>query len=280
VIRLSAARELRDRCDQERRAGKRIGFVPTMGYLHPGHLSLVERAKSLADWVVVSVFVNPLQFGPAEDLNRYPRDLDGDLEKCRRAETDLVFVPDREELYPPGFQSEVAVRELSQGLCGTSRPGHFKGVCTVVLKLLNLVGPCTAVFGEKDYQQLRVIERMVLDLNIPVGVVGCPIVREPDGLALSSRNAYLDREQRGHATCLNRALEAIDREALGGQTSAGRARGIVDEIISRTPGARLDYFELRDARNLQPADRCGGGKTLAALAVYFGTIRLIDNRVI
>ncbi len=274
--------ELRRLCDEHRRAGRRIGFVPTMGYLHEGHLSLMRRAREAAEVVVVSIFVNPTQFGPSEDLSRYPRDLEGDLAKCASIPVDLVYAPEPASVYPPGFQTVVEVEGLSRGLCGERRPGHFRGVATVVTKLLCLVGPCTAVFGEKDFQQLLVIRQLARDLELPVTVVGAPIVREPDGLALSSRNAYLSPAERASAPCLHRALEEVARAAAAaGRLPASAALAAVErELAGQGVATRIDYVEARDARTLAPrAELLPDGQTLVALAVFFGKTRLIDNLV-
>ena len=270
--------EVRQICDAHRQRGGRVGLVPTMGYLHEGHLSLVRRAGEQADLVVVSIFVNPTQFGPTEALSRYPRDLDGDLRKCESAGAGLLFVPGVERMYPPGHQTAVQVQQLSRGLCGDRRPGHFQGVATVVAKLFNIVGPCAAVFGEKDYQQLCVIRQMARDLDFPVEVVGAPIVREPDGLAMSSRNIYLTPAERAAATCLHRALQTVaaalrERGSIPADEAVSMARAVIDAA----EGARIDYVEARDARTLEPAIDVGGGRSVLALAVFFGKTRLIDN---
>jgi len=281
MLRLSVPLQLRETCDARRREGRRVGLVPTMGFLHDGHLSLVQRARALADFVVLTIFVNPAQFGPGEDLQRYPRDTDGDLDKCLRAEVDCVFVPEREAIYPAGYQTFVDVEHVSQGMCGAARPGHFRGVATVVAKLFNMVGPCVAVFGEKDYQQLQVLRRMALDLDLPVEVVGSPIVREPDGLAMSSRNAYLDPSERRQATCLHRSLEQVGaRVAMGEVTDADQVTRMVRELVEAEPAARVDYVEVRDAHTLEPVSRLQPGRTLVAMAVFLGQTRLIDNRVV
>ena len=273
--------KVRQRCDQARAAGKRVGLVPTMGYLHQGHLSLVRRAVQAADFTVVSIFVNPTQFGPGEDLDRYPVDLEGDLARCQEAGADLVFTPPPAAMYPDGFQTHVRVESLSQPMCGRSRPIHFRGVATVVTKLFNIVGPCVAVFGQKDYQQLQVIRRMVADLQQPVEVVGHPTVREPDGLAMSSRNAYLTEEERQVAPCLNRALGELEGMAQErGTLPAHEAVALVRGIIEAAPGTRVDYVEARDAETLEQAEWVGGGRAVVAVAVYLGKTRLIDNRVV
>jgi pantoate--beta-alanine ligase len=278
---LAVPAEFRAECDRHRAEGRRIGFVPTMGFLHEGHLSLIRRARELADLVAVSIFVNPVQFGPAEDLERYPRDLPRDRDLCRGEGVELVFTPEVSQIYPYGYQTFVEVDRLSRGLCGDRRPGHFRGVATVVAKLFNIVGPCSAFFGEKDYQQLQVIRRMVCDLHIPVEVVACATLREADGLAMSSRNGYLQGAERSSATCLYRALLAIRERSLGAETLFAReAIAIATDIIEAEPGTRIDYIEVRDAQSLEPRDRVGEGKTVVALAVFVGRTRLIDNMVI
>jgi pantoate--beta-alanine ligase len=277
MLKIEEPAELRAECDRQRSEGRRVGLVPTMGYLHEGHLSLVRRARRESDFVVVTIFVNPTQFGPDEDLDRYPSDVAGDVAKLEAEGADCVFLPSREAIYPDGFRSHVMVEGLTDGLCGASRPGHFQGVCTVVTKLFNMVGPCVAVFGEKDYQQLQVLRRMALDLNQPVEVVGSPIVREPDGLAMSSRNAYLDPGQRRSATCLYRALQAVkERGELSVQGAMEVARG----IIEAEPQTRVGYIEVRDAADLTPVEVVGRGEAVMALAVFVGQTRLIDNMVL
>ncbi len=279
---LSNLHDVRARCDAERAAGHRVGLVPTMGYLHEGHISLVREAARRADFTVVSIFVNPTQFGPGEDLESYPVDLEGDMARCREAGANLIFTPTPAAMYPDGFQTYVRVEELSQPLCGASRPIHFRGVATVVTKLFNIVGPCVAVFGQKDFQQLQVIRRMVRDLHQPVEVVGHPTVREPDGLAMSSRNAYLTEQERRAAPCLHRALQAIKEQAAqaGGQLPAADAVTLAREIIEAAPGTRIDYVEARDVETLEQAQTVGGGRSVVALAVFLGKARLIDNMVI
>jgi pantoate--beta-alanine ligase len=281
MMQIDSPTDVRAECERQRRQGRRVGFVPTMGYLHAGHLSLMRRAAELADFVVVSIFVNPTQFGPHEDLARYPRDLAGDLAKCRSVGVELVFVPEPPQIYPAGYQTFVAVERLGQGLCGARRPGHFRGVATVVTKLLNIVGPCVAVFGEKDYQQLQLIRRVVQDLDLPVEVASGPIVREPDGLAMSSRNAYLQPEERRAATCLHRALQAVAAQVRSaGILPAAAAVSLARAIIDAEPTARVDYVEARDAVSLEETPHVGGGRSVLALAVCFGKTRLIDNLVL
>jgi pantoate--beta-alanine ligase len=256
----------------------RVGFVPTMGYLHEGHLALVRRARELSDWIAVSIFVNPAQFGPSEDLASYPRDLARDTELCREAGVDALFVPSAEEIYPPGFQTYVTVEELSRPLCGGSRPGHFRGVATVVAKLFHIVAPAVAVFGEKDYQQLQVIRRLARDLAMDVEVVGLPTVRERDGLALSSRNAYLSAEERRRAVSLSQALSLAQELVSSGERSAAAILARVRALLEGAEG-RIDYAELRDPETLElvPEVRTSA---LLALAVGIGRTRLIDNRVL
>jgi pantoate--beta-alanine ligase len=250
-----------------------------MGALHAGHASLIRAAREETGFVVVSIFVNPTQFGPAEDFSRYPRPLEDDLEVSGREGADVVFAPETAEVYPPGFRTFVEVQGLQDVLCGASRPGHFRGVATVVLKLLHMVQPDVAYFGQKDYQQARVLRQMVRDLNVPVRLRVCPIVRAPDGLALSSRNQYLDPDQRRRATVLYQALQQA-RQLVGvGERRAAVVREAVRARIENTPGATLDYAAVVDADTLQPVDRLPK-ETLVAVAVRFGTTRLIDNTLI
>jgi pantoate--beta-alanine ligase len=269
-------RDLRAALDAERRLGRRIGFVPTMGFLHEGHAALMHRARAESDVVVASIFVNPLQFGPAEDLEAYPRDLTRDSAVAGRAGVDLLFVPPVEEMYPEPVVTTVTVAELSASLEGASRPTHFAGVATVVAKLFNVVGPCHAYFGEKDFQQLAVIRRMVRDLSFPVQVVACPTVREPDGLALSSRNSYLSPDERAAAPVLHRALQAGAAAILAGERDPGPVEQLMAAVIEAEPLAKLDYAAVVDADSLSvPASLSGTLRLLAA--VGFGRARLIDN---
>ncbi|MCS7065242.1 MAG: pantoate--beta-alanine ligase [Fimbriimonadales bacterium] len=276
---LRTIREVKDWTLAERGAGRAIHFVPTMGYFHEGHLSLMRRAKADGGAVIVSLFVNPLQFGPHEDYERYPRDFERDHQMAESVGVDALFYPEVSEMYPPGFQTEVRVKQLSQPLCGRSRPGHFEGVATVVLKLFNIVTPDRAYFGEKDYQQLRIIQQMVRDLNLPIEIVPCPIVREPDGLAMSSRNAYLTPEERQAATVLYRSLQWARGQVQAGEQDPLRIQRGVYEILAGEPLAQIDYVELVDAETLEPVSRIER-PTLLALAVYFGKARLIDNTVL
>lgn len=261
--------------DAARARGERIAFVPTMGFLHAGHTALMDEARRHGDRVVLSIFVNPLQFGPNEDLERYPRDLPGDLAKAAAHGVDVVFLPTPANMYPPGHQTTVQVHQLEQGLCGGSRPGHFVGVATVVCKLFNIVQPRVAVFGEKDYQQLAIIRQMVRDLDMPVEIVSLPTVREQDGLAMSSRNKYLLPDERQRATAISRALvSARAAWAAGERDSARLVEGVVAGLKDEV--TRLDYVELRDAQSLQPlavVDR----PAVIAVAAFVGRTRLIDN---
>jgi pantoate--beta-alanine ligase len=259
-----------------RAAGHTIGFVPTMGALHDGHASLIRVARHRCNFVVASIFVNPTQFGPQEDFSRYPQTLPEDLAICEREGAALVFAPERAEIYPEDFRTYVEVHELQDVLEGASRPGHFRGVATVVLKLFNIVQPDRAYFGQKDAQQARLIQQMVRDLNVPVRVVVAPTVREPDGLALSSRNRYLEPVQRQEAVALSQALTAVQRRVAAGERDAVALRRVLADRIAATPGAVLDYAEIVDADTLKPVERLAGS-ALAVLAVRFGTTRLIDN---
>ena len=262
-----------------RAQGKSIGLVPTMGALHAGHASLIQAARAEMGFVAVSIFVNPTQFGPHEDLSRYPRPFEKDVEICADENVDLVFHPTPEIMYPPSFRTFVDVNDLQNVLCGRSRPGHFRGVATVVLKLFNIVQPDVAYFGQKDAQQARVLMQMVGDLDVPVRLQICPIVREPDGLALSSRNVYLDAEQRRSATVLHRSLEAVRQQVEAGERRATPLIRQVRALIDSAPGAKIDYVAVVDFDSLQPLERMQG-KVLIALAVHFGTTRLIDNILI
>jgi pantoate--beta-alanine ligase len=279
LVVVSEEAPLRQAVAAARNERKTIGLVPTMGALHAGHMSLIDAARAADVFVVVSIFVNPTQFGPNEDFTRYPRPRERDLELCRTAGVDLVYAPDAAAIYPADFQTRVEVKELSEVLEGASRPGHFRGVATVVLKLFNLVQPDRAYFGQKDAQQVRVIQQMARDLNVPVEVVVRPTVREPDGLALSSRNQYLDAEQRRQAVVLNQALEAAEAAIRAGERNAAVIERMMAGRIAGAPGAVLDYGAAVDVETLKPVGTLKG-PILLALAVRFGTTRLIDNRVI
>ena len=260
-----------------KKQGKKIGFVPTMGYLHEGHLSLIRCSKKENDITVVSIFVNPIQFGANEDFGRYPRDFERDKSLCEKENVDYIFYPSYEEMYPDGFQTYVEVAELSKGLCGDFRPGHFKGVATVVAKLFNIVCPDNVYFGKKDFQQLKVIQRMVKDLNFPVNVVGCPVVREPDGLAMSSRNKYLSDEERKSALYISKALFEAKRMFEDGITDPNLIKERVRQIISQAKHLKeIQYVEIVDSNTLKPVDKVKKSDVLA-VAVYIGNTRLIDN---
>lgn len=271
--------ETRRAIGDARACKQRIGLVPTMGALHAGHVSLIQAARRECDFVAVSIFVNPTQFGPKEDLSRYPRPFENDVKLCKAENVDLIFHPTPAILYAPSFETYVEVHHLQDGLCGASRPGHFRGVATVVLKLFNIVEPDVAYFGQKDAQQARILMQMVRDLDLRVEVKVCPIVREPDGLAMSSRNVYLDPEQRMDATILHRALQSVHKQIDAGERDANVLTQAVRTMIEATPGARIDYVSVVDWEHLQPLARLHG-KVLIALAVFFGTTRLIDNVLI
>ena len=265
--------------DAARARGQRIGFVPTMGYLHAGHLSLVAEARQRADVIVASIFVNPLQFAANEDLSRYPRDIERDTQLLTKAGTDVLFLPDVKEMYPEGFQTTVTVDRVTRGLCGAARPMHFQGVTTVVAKLFNMVKPHVAVFGQKDFQQLVAIRRMVADLNFDIEIIGAPIVREADGLAMSSRNAYLSTPERHAALCLAKALHAAVTLAERGETDALRLLAAARRVITDEPLARLDYAALVDFDTLEDVTTVRA-PTRLTLAVHIGKTRLIDNCVL
>jgi pantoate--beta-alanine ligase len=277
MLYLDTIAELRAACDDARAAGQRVGLVPTMGFLHDGHRSLMRAARAANDFVVVTIFVNPLQFGEGEDLDRYPRDLTGDLAQCEAEHVDCVFAPRTSEMYPRGAPlTTVHVDRLTADLCGAARPTHFDGVTTVVTKLFAIVGPCRSYFGRKDAQQLAVIARMVEDLNLPVEVVGCPIVREADGLAMSSRNAYLTPEERRAALVLSRALAAAADAAKNGEQRASTIVALVRELVASEPLVELEYVEVRDPRELTLVDLLER-PALLAVAARVGVTRLIDN---
>ncbi|MCD6506230.1 pantoate--beta-alanine ligase [Candidatus Poribacteria bacterium] len=277
---LSKPEEVQRHCERVRLQGKRIGFVPTMGYFHEGHLTLMRRAREENDLLVVSLFVNPTQFGPNEDYERYPRDLDRDRELAEKEGVDLLFVPSVEDMYPAGYATYVEVTgTLTSVLCGARRPGHFRGVTTVVAKLFNIVKPHRAYFGEKDAQQLRVIKRMAKDLNFDVEIISVPTVRESDGLAMSSRNEYLSPEERKAALVLWRSLNLARSLAEAGERKADRIISEMRRLIESEPLAKIDYVEIVDSETLEKVDRIEG-EVLVALAVFIGTTRLIDNMII
>ena len=268
--------ELRPLLDRERAAGRSVGLVPTMGYLHDGHLSLMRQARADTDVVVASIFVNPLQFGAGEDLDGYPRDLDRDGRLAEAAGVDLLFVPSADEMFPQPVLTTVSVAQVSEPLEGAARPHHFAGVATVVAKLFAIVGACRAYFGEKDFQQLAVVRQMARDLSLPVDVLGCPTVRELDGLALSSRNSYLTPDEREAAPVVYRALRAGVAAILAGERDPAAVRALMGQIIEAEPLAQLDYAEVVDADSFRIPDPLAGNLRLLA-AVRFGRARLIDN---
>jgi pantoate--beta-alanine ligase len=269
--------DLRAACDHARAAGSTVAVVPTMGYLHEGHCSLMRAARAANDFVVVTIFVNPLQFGVNEDLDAYPRDLSSDLAQCEREGVDCVFAPSVNEMYPNGTPlTTVHVDEITADMCGAARPTHFDGVTTVVAKLFGIVGPARAYFGRKDAQQLAVITRMVTDLDMPVEVIGCPLVREPDGLAMSSRNAYLSSEERAAARVLSRALRQAAEAVANGEHDPEAIRALVRDTVATEPLVALEYVEARDPVRLAPVAQIDG-PVLLALAARAGTTRLIDN---
>ena len=276
-----SVKAFREACDAVRGAGDTLGLVPTMGALHEGHLALVAEAQRRATKVAVTIFVNPTQFGPNEDLSRYPRPLENDLALCREAGVSLVFAPEVDEMYPHGEQTRVHVASLSAGLCGPFRPGHFDGVATIVAKLFAVAGPSIAIFGRKDYQQLAVVRRMVKDLLLPITLVGHPTVRDADGLALSSRNAYLSPEERRRALAVPSALSAVVRAHARGERSVAALRRCALSILE-PEASRVDYLALTDADELTtlPDDGETGERALVAVAAYVGTTRLIDNVVL
>ena len=277
--RIASVAGMRAAAAKERTAGRRIGFVPTMGALHAGHLSLIDLARPRSDTVIASVFVNPTQFGPGEDFDRYPRDLEGDSRLLAQAGADILFAPSAEEMYPPGASTYVNVEGLSDRLCGRSRPGHFRSVATVVSKLFHIVEPHVAVFGQKDAVQLAVIRRMVRDLDLDIEIIAAPIVREPVGLAMSSRNRYLGGEERHQALALYRALTQAQKAFAGGEKDPSRLRDGMAALLRAAPSVSLEYAEIVDADSLLPVESVRPG-ALFAVAAKVGTTRLIDNIVL
>ena len=275
----STIRETRTACRSQRARGRRLGLVPTMGALHEGHLSLVRAAKAQCDAVAVSLFVNPTQFGPTEDLARYPRPFERDRDLLEKEGVAILFAPSVDEMYPKGEVTWVVVEGLSERLDGRSRPGHFRGVTTVVSKLFHIVQPDVAFFGQKDAAQAAVIRRMVRDLNFPVEIVTCPIVREPDGLAMSSRNAYLKPDDRLRALALQRSLRQVEGEFRAGERNAGKLIAVATEVFAREPEVRLDYLEIVHPDTLDPVEHVSQ-PTLVAVAAYVGSTRLIDNLIL
>lgn len=275
---VGTVKEVREQVKEWKKQGLSVGFVPTMGYLHEGHKSLMDAARKGNDKVVVSIFVNPMQFGPTEDLATYPRDLDHDAALCESAGVDLIFHPEAEEMYEKDFCSFVDMTGLTEGLCGKTRPIHFRGVCTVVNKLFNIVTPDHAYFGQKDGQQLAVIKRMVRDLNMNIEIVGCPIVREEDGLAKSSRNTYLSHEERKAALILSKTV-ALGKELAKTEKDANKVVEAMKKNIETEPLAKIDYVEAVDALSMAPVEKLEG-TCMLAMAVYIGKTRLIDNTLI
>ena len=275
---VGTVKEVREQVKEWKKQGLSVGFVPTMGYLHEGHKSLMDAARKGNDKVVVSIFVNPMQFGPTEDLATYPRDLDHDAALCESAGVDLIFHPEAEEMYEKDFCSFVDMTGLTEGLCGKTRPIHFRGVCTVVNKLFNIVTPEHAYFGQKDGQQLAVIKRMVRDLNMDIEIVGCPIVREEDGLAKSSRNTYLSSEERKAALILSKTV-ALGKELAKTEKDANKVVEAMKKNIETEPLAKIDYVEAVDALSMAPVEKLEG-TCMLAMAVYIGKTRLIDNTLI
>lgn len=276
---VSTVEEVRAEVKKWRENGLSVGLVPTMGYLHEGHKSLIDKAVEQNDKVVVSVFVNPIQFGPTEDLATYPRDLERDSVLCENAGAALIFHPEKEDMYFDDFCTYIDMENLTKGLCGKTRPTHFRGVCTVVGKLFNIVEPDRAYFGQKDAQQLAVIRRMVRDLNFNLEIIGCPIVREEDGLAKSSRNTYLSPEERKAATILHKGLVKGEEMVRGGEKNVTVVVNAIREIIDSEPLAKIDYVEMVDFDNIQPIETIEGS-VLTAVAVYIGKTRLIDNFIV
>jgi pantoate--beta-alanine ligase len=276
MIITKTVKEVKEHVREWKKQGLSIGLVPTMGYLHEGHASLIKKAREDNDIVIVSDFVNPIQFGVGEDLESYPRDFAADCKLCEGLGVDLIFNPSPEEMYLDGFHSHVGVDVLSQNLCGKTRPIHFNGVCTVVTKLFNISEANRAYFGQKDAQQLCIVKRMVRDLNYNIEIIGCPIIREDDGLAKSSRNTYLNPEERKAALILNKALTSGKNLLLSGELDADKIKKAITDIINSEPLAKIDYVEIVDTKELQPVKQITG-EVLCAIAVYIGKTRLIDN---
>lgn len=273
---IKSVSEMQHRCLSERQAGKKISFVPTMGFLHQGHLSLLEEGRKRGDILVLSIFVNPTQFGQGEDFEDYPRDLKQDCAYADQAGVDIVFAPEAKQMYPSGYATYVDVERLTESLCGASRPGHFRGVCTVVNKLFNIVQPHVSLFGCKDFQQLAVIRQMVNDLNMPVEIIGMPIVREADGLAMSSRNVYLTPEQRQQGLTLSAVLRQCAAQAQTGELNAQKLIDSARQQIEALPEARIDYLQICHQYSLQDVSEVDENAVML-LAVFFGQTRLIDN---
>lgn len=276
---IESAKAMQSHCEQFRLAGKKISFVPTMGYFHEGHLSLMKEARRIADHVVVSIYVNPTQFGPKEDFSKYPRDFDRDEDMAKSAGVDVIFFPSNQDMYPEGYQTYVNVEKVTENLCGLSRPGHFRGVTTVCCKLFNIVKPHSAVFGRKDYQQLAAIKRMVADLNMDLEIVGMPTFREPDGLAMSSRNVYLSKEERTSALTLVSSLKTAQKLYAEGERNAVKIIRQAEKLITSAPFTAIDYIKICDTATLEDVLEIKG-EVVMALAVKVGKTRLIDNSVL
>ncbi|MFO7570536.1 MAG: pantoate--beta-alanine ligase [Smithellaceae bacterium] len=275
---IESIKEMQSHCEALRTAGRRISFVPTMGYLHEGHLSLMREARRSADHVVISIYVNPTQFGPKEDLSKYPRDFERDHKLAESAGVDVIFYPSNHEMYPECYQTYVDVEHVTKNLCGLSRAGHFRGVTTICCKLFNIVKPHSAIFGKKDYQQLATIKRMVADLNLDLEIIGLPTFREPDGLAMSSRNVYLSSEERPSALTLFRSLRLAQKLYADGERRASALIAAAEEIIKKAPHTNIDYIKICDAASLEDIGQIRG-EAVMALAVKVGNTRLIDNSV-
>ena len=276
---IESSKIMQEKCEAFRLSGQTISLVPTMGFFHDGHLELMRAGKRLADQMVVSIFVNPIQFGPSEDFEVYPRDMEGDLSKAQDVGADFVFCPSTEEMYSGGFQTIVSVQEVTKHLCGLSRPSHFEGVTTVVAKLFNITKPHLAIFGQKDYQQLTVISRMVEDLNMDIKIVGVPTVREPDGLAMSSRNSYLSPEERESALCLKKSLDLAENLFRQGEYNAEKIIADVEQLILSHASTEIEYVKICHSASLEDVETVEE-KSLLALAVKVGQTRLIDNCLI
>ncbi len=276
---IESVKAMQSHCERLRLAGKKISFVPTMGYFHEGHLSLMKEARRTADHVVVSIYVNPTQFGPKEDFSKYPRDFDRDAAMAKSVGVDVIFFPPNSEMYPEGYQTYVNVEKVTQNLCGLSRPGHFRGVTTVCCKLFNIVKPHSAIFGRKDYQQLAAIKRMVADLNMDLEIVGMPTFREPDGLAMSSRNVYLSKEERASALSLVGSLKMAQKLYAEGERNAVKIIRQAEKLITSAPFTAIDYIKICDAATLEDVLEIKG-EAVMALAVKVGKTRLIDNSVL
>ncbi|MGD0280623.1 MAG: pantoate--beta-alanine ligase [Smithella sp.] len=275
---IKSVKQMQSFSESLRMKGKKIAFVPTMGYFHEGHLSLMKEAKKMADCLVVSIYVNPTQFGPKEDFSKYPRDLDRDLKMAESVNVDVIFYPPDKEMYPANYQTYVDVEKVTQNLCGMSRPGHFRGVATVCNKLFNMVKPDIAIFGKKDFQQFVTIKRMVEDLNMDIQITGSPTVRESDGLAMSSRNKYLNKDERKSALTLYRAIKLAQKLYANGEKKSSVVINETEKLIKRAPYTAIDYIKICDTKTLKDTDKIKN-QSVIALAVKVGKTRLIDNHV-